>query len=556
MTASVRVSVVTPVYNPPVDELVACLDSVDTQADVEWEHIVVDDASTDPAIVAVLRARRSARRTVIERTANGGIVAATNDAIALARGEFVVLLDHDDLLAPDALSTMIAAVDDHAQPAAVGVVYSDHDLLRPDGRCTSPVYKPELSPERLRNHNYITHLVAVRRSVLHELGGLRSGFDGAQDHDLLLRLIERDVDVVHVPRILAHWRQSSRSVAADPSNKPDAYDAGVRAVQDHLDRTGTAADVVPGAWPGTYRIHRQVHGRPTVSIVIPSAGTVGTVWGGRRCYVEAAIASIEDRATDICEREYVVVLDGSAESSVRRRLDALVLGKVRVVEYDAPFNFADKVNRGVAASTGEFVLLLNDDTELIEAGSIDEMVGLAQLDDVGMVGARLLFDDGTIQHAGHVYNQHIDHAFVGWPGDHPGPHRLLAVEREVGGVTAAAAMLRRSVYDAVGGMSLDFAANYNDVDLSIRVRASGRRIVWTPHACWYHFESRTRAGTGQHAVSAPEIDTLLAIWGEALWDDPFYNPNLADGRADWLERPGRSGAPPYVVLDDGRVSWA
>ncbi|MEO1058907.1 MAG: glycosyltransferase, partial [Actinomycetota bacterium] len=452
--------------------------------------------------------------------------------------------------------TMMRAVDDHPDHASVGLVYSDHDLLRPDGRCTSPVYKPELSPERLRNHNYITHLVAVRRSVLTELGGVRSGFDGAQDHDLLLRLIERNTAVVHVPEVLAHWRQSERSVATDPSNKPDAYDSGVRAVQEHLDRTGTAAVVAPGAWPGTYRIHRRVHGRPTVSIVIPSAGAVGTVWGGRRRFVDAAIASIESGATDRCAREYVVVLDTSADASVRRHLDALAPGRVHVVEYDAPFNFADKVNRGVAAAAGDFVLILNDDTELIEPGSIDEMVGLAQLDDVGMVGARLLFDDGTIQHAGHVYNQHIDHAFVGWSGDHPGPHRLLAVEREVGGVTAAAAMLRRSVYDEVGGMSLEYPANYNDVDLSLRVRASGRRIVWTPHACWYHFESRTRAGTEHHAVSVPEIETLLATWGDALWDDPYYNPNLADGRADWLERPGRSGAPPYVVLDDGRVSWA
>lgn len=556
MSQRPRVSVVTPVYNPPLDELAACLDSVDRQHGVTWEHILVDDCSPNSAVGGLLRGRSSARRDVVARANNGGIVEATNMAIERAVGEFVVFLDHDDVLAADALQTMVAAVDRHARPARVGLVYSDHDLLRPDGRRASPVYKPDRSPERLRNHNYITHLVAIRRELLTSLGGLRPGFDGAQDHDLLLRVMESDVDMVHVPHVLAHWRQSERSVAADPDNKPMAYDAGVRAVQEHLDRAGVDGRVEPGAWPGVYRIRRRIEGRPTVSIVIPTAGVDGVVWGGRRRFVEDAVSSIARDSISACDLEYVVVLDTGADPAVRRHLVASAGDRVRIVDYDAPFNFADKVNRGAAVSSGEYLLLLNDDTELIEPESIDEMVGLAQIADIGMVGARLLFEDGTIQHAGHVYNHHIDHAFVGWPGDHPGPQRLLAVEREVGGVTAAAAMVRREVFDEVGGMSTALAANYNDVDFSMRIRASGRRIVWTPHASWYHFESQTRSGTEQHAIAPAELDALLERWGDSLWDDPYYNQNLADGRADWLERPGRSGAPPYVVLDDGRVSWA
>ncbi|MEM1335515.1 MAG: glycosyltransferase, partial [Actinomycetota bacterium] len=181
----------TPVYDPPVDELAACLDSVDRQDGVAWEHIVVDDCSPNSAVRDLLRARSSERRTMVERDRNGGIVEATNQAIERAAGEFVVFLDHDDVLAAPALQTMVAAVDAHPVPAHVGLVYSDHDLLRSDGRCATPVYKPDRSPERLRNHNYITHLVAVRRSLLTSLGGLRPGFDGAQDHDLLLRVMER-----------------------------------------------------------------------------------------------------------------------------------------------------------------------------------------------------------------------------------------------------------------------------------------------------------------------------------------------------------------------------
>ena len=556
MSQRPRVSVVTPVYDPPLDELAACLDSVDRQSGVTWEHIVVDDGSPNSAVVDLLRSRSSAQRVAVERNNNGGIVAATNEAIERATGEFVVFLDHDDVLAADALQTMVAAVDGHPQPDGVGLVYSDHDLLRPDGRRASPVYKPDPSPERLRNHNYITHLVAIRRTVLTSVGGLRPGFDGAQDHDLLLRVMEIDVDVVHVPQVLAHWRQSARSVAADTENKPLAYDAGVRAVQEHLDRTGVDGRVELGAWPGVYRIRRRIEGRPTVSIVIPTAGVDGVVWGGRRRFVEEAVASIARGSSSTCDLEFVVVLDSDADSQVRRHLVAIAGDRVRIVDYDAPFNFADKINRGAAASSGAFLLFLNDDTELIERDSIEEMVGLVQIADIGMVGARLLFEDGTIQHAGHVYNHHIDHAFVGWPGDHPGPQRLLAVEREVGGVTAAAAMVRREVFDEVGGMSTELPANYNDVDFSMRIRGSGRRIVWTPHASWYHFESRTRSGTEQHAIAPKELDVLLARWGDSLWDDPYYNPNLADGRADWLERRGRSGAPPYVVLADGRVSWA
>jgi GT2 family glycosyltransferase len=475
-------------------------------------------------------------------------VAASNDALDAATGDFVVLVDHDDVLTPDALATVADRLD--ADPD-IDVVYSDHDLLRPDGRCASPVYKPDFSLERLRNHNYITHLVVARRSVVVDIGGFAAGLDGAQDHDLLLRLAERTGPFAHIPEILLHWRQSPSSVASDVGNKPVAFDRELDAVADHLERSDVPATVERGSHPGLVRIRREVAGRPLVSVVIPTRGSRGRIWGVERIFVHEAVASLLGDPDDRCELEIVAVVDAATDPVVERGLHRIAGDRLRVVHYDGPFNFADKINRGVAVARGEHVLLLNDDTELIAPGSVAEMVGLAQQDDVGMVGAKLLFEDGTLQHGGHLYHGTISHALLGWPGGHPGPHRMSAVERECAGVTAAAALLRRDVFNRVGGMNTDFAVNYNDVDLSLTLRAAGFRIVWTPHASWFHFEKQTF----EHPVEADEIAMIQRRWGEAVRTDPYSNPNLTPGRTDWLELPLRSGAPPFERLADGRISW-
>ncbi len=537
-------SVLSAVFDPVPAHLRACLDSVDQQTDGDWEHVVVDDASVDPDVLAVLHADHDHRRTVVHRTHNGGISVASNDALDRATGEFVVLLDHDDVLEPHALERLAAAIT--AAEGPVDLVYSDHDILRPDGRTTSPVFKPDFSPERLRNHNYITHLVAIRRSVLLGVGGFRRGLDGAQDHDVVLRVSEQARSIVHVPEVLLHWRQSPDSVAYDTANKPAAFDAGVRAVAEHLDRLGQRARVDRGEYDGVYRIHREVGGRPLVSVVIPTHGARGRVWGRTRLFVHDAVASLVRTPPADSELEFVVVLDDGVDPIVERGLRSLA-PDVKVVTRPGAFNFAATINFGVAVSSGSFVLLLNDDTELVAPGSVDELVGLAQQDDVGMVGAKLLYEDGTLQHGGHVYHHTIDHACRGWPGDHPGPHRLLAVERECSGVTAAAALLRRAVFDEVGGMSPELPVNYNDVDFSLRVRSTGRRILWTPHAVWWHFEGRSF----DHPIVDVEIARIERDWHHEIRHDPYYNPNLAPGRTDWLERPGMSGAPPMAHLEPG-----
>ena len=424
-----RFSVLTAVFDPEPEHLAACLASVDAQTDDSWQHVLVDDGSRRPDVRALLdRAADDPRRTVVRRSANGGIVAASNDALAAATGEFVVLLDHDDVLAPGALASVAAAIDDRCD-----VYYSDHDLLRPDGRCATPIFKPRFSLERLRNHNYITHLVVARRGTVEQVGGFRPGFDGAQDHDLLLRLAEVAAPFRHIPEILVHWRQSPASVASDPTSKPAAYANGARAVAEHLGRCGVTATVEPGTPLGVYRIHRAVAGRPTVSVIVPTRGSRGRVWGAERIFVHDAVASLL-AAGGRCRLEVVAVIDAGTDPLVERGLRRIVGDDLVVVPYEAPFNFADKINRGVAASSGDYLLLLNDDTEVVLPGSVDEMVGLAQDPTVGMVGAKLLFDDGRLQHAGHVYAGWASHALLGWQGEHNGPHNLLRVERECVGI--------------------------------------------------------------------------------------------------------------------------
>ncbi|MEJ7801249.1 MAG: glycosyltransferase, partial [Ilumatobacter sp.] len=535
--------VLTAVHDPERDHLEACLASVGNQTFDDWEHIVIDDGSTAAYVSGVLDAAALAdpRVTVIRRERSGGIVAASADALASATGELIALVDHDDVLEPDALEMMVAAMSDGADLA-----YSDHDILTVAGHTTRPYYKPDFSPEQLRNQNYLLHLVVVRRSVVHEVGGFRPGFDGAQDHDLVLRVCETTDRIVHVPSVLYHWRQAATSVAADPTLKPWAYDAGRRAVQDHCDRTGIHASVEAGAVAGTYRIRRELRRSPRVSVVIPTRGSARRIWHVTRCFVTEAVRSLLD-VSDYPDLEIVVVYDTVTPASVLTHLRMIAGDRLILVEYTEPFNFSEKINVGVAASSGDLLLILNDDTQFINEDSIEVMAAPLLDDSVGMVGPKLLFADGTVQDGGHVYNEHVLPGLVGLHGTNPGSGQLrpLVVEREVSGVTAAAAMVRRSVFDEIGGFDPILWMNFNDVDFSLKIRATGRRIVWTPYASWYHFESQTRPPTAEPAEFA-EIDRR---WHDQIIRDPYYNPNFVPRRTDWLERPWHSGFPPLDDVD-------
>ncbi len=414
------VSVITPVFDPDPAHLTACLESVEFQTarrhGQRVEHVIVDDGSTRIGIDEILtRAAERLDVTVIRRPAQGGIVAATNDGLDAATGTFVAFLDHDDVLRGDAIARMLAAAQSASGGTGTGdidVVYSDHDFLDGNGEHIGPCLKPQWSPERLRSQNYITHFVMARRSLVADIGGFRTGFDGAQDHDLMLRLGEQARRIVHVPEILYHWRQAPTSVAAGVDAKPWAFDAG-QAGRRALRRIGLDAAVESTEHEGIYRIRRTLRTPlPRVSVLIPTRGSAGKVWGTTRCFVVEAVRSIVKQST-YPDLEFVVIIDDDTPPPVITALGDLVGDRLVLVEHHGVFNFSTKMNEGAAAATGEFLLFLNDDTELIEPDSIETLVGIAsgpteglggRSGGVGMVGAKLLFDDGTVQHGGHVYS--------------------------------------------------------------------------------------------------------------------------------------------------------
>lgn len=520
-----RFSIVTPVFNPPTALFDACAASVLGQRFDDWEWILVDDASSEPQVATMLdRFNGDARVLVVRRQVNAGIVAASNDALAAATGEFIVLLDHDDQLTSDALSTIDAAL--LVRPDT-DYLYSDEDKLDPDGRAFELFLKPDWSPQRLRSQNYCCHVSVARRSVVAVVGGFHEGFDGSQDHDLILRVTERARHVEHVPRVLYRWCVSASSTAGDIAAKPYATEAGRRAVQAHCDRIGMPATVEHDTVPGTYRVRRTLPSGITASIVIPTRGTSGRVWGVERVFVEEAVRSIVERTTGI-DFEIIVVVDDSTPPAVLARL--AVHDAVRLVRWEHPFNFSGKVNLGAAAATGNVIALVNDDTEVIDAEWLHTMAAIALETDVGAVGAKLLYSDGRLQHAGHLLNYNPLHVFHGADGEWPGPSNLLAVEREVSSVTAAVMVVRRDIWHQYNGFDPAFAVNFNDLDFCLRLRADGRRVIVTPHARLFHFESITR----ETGASDAEVALLRQRWQHELEHDPYGNPNLAVARSDWV----------------------
>lgn len=484
-------SVVTPVYEPPLDVLQEMIDSVLAQTDPDLELVLVDDRSPSDAVREVLRAaaRRDSRVRVVERAENGRIVAASNDAVEAATGEFLVLVDHDDLLVPHALERVRRALEEDPE---VDYVYTDEDKVGPDGTFYDTFRKPPWSPERLRSHMYTGHLSVMRASLVREVGAFRDGYDGSQDHDLALRVTERARRVVHVPEVLYHWRVVPGSAAGAADAKPYTWEAGRRAVDDHLARTGVGEAAELGPWPGTYRVRRRLPASTTVSVVIPTRGGKGLVWGQERVFVVEAVRSALAR-TRHPHVEVVVVHDTPTPPAVLDALREVAGDRLVLVPFDEPFNFSRKCNLGFLHASGDVVVMLNDDVEVRSDLWLETLAAPLVEEDVAAVGANLWFEDGTRQHAGHVYYEgHLRHVGLGTPSGDPGPFAAFVVAREVSGLTGACVAMRSDVYEEVGGFSETLPVNFNDVDLSFKLRATGRRLVWLPDVELFHFESRTR----------------------------------------------------------------
>ncbi|HOT80482.1 MAG TPA: glycosyltransferase [Microthrixaceae bacterium] len=524
------ISILTPVYNTDIDVLELCVQSVLDQTYGHWELCLVDDASPAPHVWPLLQeiATRDPRILIGRREVNGGIVAASNDCAALANGDVVSLLDHDDALHPSALRKV---ADAFVHIENVDYVYSDEDVVDPQGRRVAPFYKPDWSPERFRCQMYTCHLSSIRRELFDRVGGFRDGFDGSQDWDLVLRVTEQARRIVHLPEILYHWRTVPTSVLAGDGVKPYAYEAAKRAIAAHCERVGIDGEVEELERRGHFRVRRSVDEQQLISIVIPTRGGAGRPWGQRRVMVVEAVRSVVERST-YENIEIVVVYDSVTPQSVLDELRRIADDRLRLIEWTLPFDFSAKCNLGAAHAAGDLLLFLNDDVEVITADWLDVLSGFLREDDVGAAGAHLLFEDGRLQHGGHVHlNGMAGHLMFG-QDPHSDRNRLaLWLDREVAGVTAACLMTRADVFSEVGGFSSEFPNNYNDVDLSLKIRSTGRRIVVSPHARLFHFESITRDPT----VVPTETRRLHERWYPELHRDPYYNPNHLGGLDSYPE---------------------
>lgn len=519
-------SIVTPVYNTPLDVLEQMVESVLRQTYSNWEFVLVDDCSPDQRVRDYLRgiSADEPRVTLIERSVNGHIVVASNDGVDAAKGEFIALLDHDDVLVPRALELMSRAIE--GEPEA-DYLYSDEDKIDPDGVHFDPYRKAAWSPETLRGHMYTCHFSVLRASLVREVGGFHEGFEGSQDHDLVLRVTEKARKVVHIPKILYHWRVIPGSAAGDPHAKPYAWHAGRKAVQAHLDRVGIDATVEFGPGHSTYRLVRHLDPSVRVSVIIPTAGAEGLVWGERRYYVVEAVRSILERGGHD-NVEIVVVHDPQTPTRALKQLREVAGHRLRLVPYDKPFDFSEKCNLGVLSASGDTVVLLNDDTEVVSEGFVVQLVAPLFEDGVGMTGPRMLYPDGRVQSAGLAIDRRLEHVLDNGRAVSAGPFLVresaryrvgsaMVVNRECSGISAACLAMRRSLYEELGGLSEALPVNFGDVDLSLKVRRAGYRILFLAQPTLYHFEARSR-----HPVVLPREARIL----NHRWDLPNHDRYL------------------------------
>jgi len=518
------ISVILPVYNVAEAYLRRCIESVLNQIYPRWELCVADDASTQGHVRRVLEeyAATDSRIKVVYREKNGNISAASNSALELATGRYVALLDHDDELAEHALYRMAEAI---VRDPSLDMIYSDEDKTTPEGRRHDPFFKPDWSPEYFLACMYTCHLGVYRAEMIRKIGGWRSRFDGAQDYDLVLRIVATNPKIHHVPDILYHWRTIPSSAASGSQAKPEACQRARMALQSYLELIGREGTAEPGPAEGFHRIRYKIVGNPLVSIVIPSAVRAIEFRGRRSWFLLECVSSI--RRTSTYKNLEIVVLDNNDMSPELE--SALEPFDVRRVPFTEPFNLARKMNLGALAARGEHLILLNDDIEVISPDWIESMLEYSQWPEIGAVGAQLLFPNNTQQHTGvYLLNGNPGHPFYQFAGDHPGYFRSSQVHRNWSAVTGACMMTRADTFRAVGGFSEHFPLNYNDVDYCLKVLSLGKRVVYMPYAKLYHHEAVSKRGTFAH-----ELEAFKKTWLEHFPRDPYYNPNLTMQTCDF-----------------------
>jgi GT2 family glycosyltransferase len=516
--------------------LQSTLDALTNQTCREWQLCVAPDASASRDVRALLDNASSddPRVRVVRGDSTGGPSTATNDALSAATGDFVAVIDPGDRLVSGALAALQRTASDHPE---MDYCYSDETGLLPTGRLTRPFYKPDWSPERMRAQFFTGRLSAMKRTLVAEAGGFRPDFGGYYERELSLRVSEGAKAIVHIPEVL-YLRLTERPDGSS-AGELDTNDSGRRAIEQHCDRVGIDAVVEPLDSAGNYRVHRRLRSQPLVSIVVPTRGSAAVVQREHRVHLLHAVSSILERSS-YPRFEIVVVPDRETPNAVLENLEELCGSRLRLEWWDGPFNFSAKINAGVAASTGTVALLLNDDVEVLTPDWIETLVGFVDEPDCGLAGCKLVTAVETLQHGGHLYAAgEMLHIYADYPLDEKGMGDMLLVDRECSGVTAACAAVRRDVFEQVGGLCEALPINFNDVDFALKIRRLGLRVIWTPHAVLYHFESLTRGR--KNDVSSSESGFVRSRWRRELDVDPYSNPNLDQRTGDWVvARPAES----------------
>ena len=528
----VTFSIIVPLYNTPKKFLREMIGSVQAQTYPHWELCLADGSdAAHGGVEAICRrfAEKDGRIRYRKLNANLGISGNSNAALELAQGAYIALLDHDDLLHPAALFAVMREI----SAKGADFLYTDEGVFRHGLRyCCLPHFKPDYAPDTLRGNNYICHLTVFRRTLLEKTGGFRSEYDGSQDYDLILRLTEQAERIVHVPELLYYWRAHAGSVAKKLSAKPYAAAAGVRALSAHLARIGSGGEVSQTESSTIYRIRYRLMGQPLVSVIIPNRDHTQEL---KRC-----LDSVLEK-TAYPNFEVILVENGSTEPETPAYYEKLKAdARIRVAKWEGGFNYSAINNFGVGFAKGEYLLLLNNDTEIITPQWIEELLMFAQRSDVGAVGAMLYYPNDSIQHAGVFigYPGLAEHYHKTWARSSSGYMGRLYYAQNVSAVTGACMMIPKRVWEQVGGLDERFAVAYNDVDLCLRIRRAGYLVVWTPFAELYHLESVSRGYEDTPEKLArfhAEADLLRSRWEKELKKgDPYFNPNFVPERSDFI----------------------
>lgn len=528
----IKFSVLVPLYNTPESFLKAMIESVQAQTYKNWELCLADGSDSEHSFVGEICKKyadgdRRIKYEKLER--NLGISENTNACIRMVTGEYIALFDHDDLLHPSALYEVMRAICEHG----ADFIYTDENTFSEEPRdAYNPHFKPDFSPDTLRSYNYICHLSVFSRELLDSVGYFRSEYDGSQDYDLILRLTEKAKKVFHIRKILYYWRAHKNSVAQDVGAKPYTVTAAKKALAAHLERCGLKGEVLDSSVPTTYHIKYEIDGNPLASVIIPNKDHTDDL--------DICLKSLYEKSS-YKNFEVIIVENNSTEKETFEYYEAIAQkhGNIKIVKWEGNFNYSAINNFGVNYAKGEFILLLNNDVEIINGSCLEEMLMFAQRKDVGAVGAKLYYSDDTVQHAGVILGLGgtAGHAHKHFGRSHPGYMARASIAQNLSACTAACLMMRRDVFDEVGGLDESFEVAFNDVDLCMKIRKKGYLVVFTPYAELYHYESKSRGND-----STPEklerfrgeIDRFKEKWQKQLDDgDPYYNPNLTLTRDDF-----------------------